>query len=70
MQVGVVYQQPGLVRRTAGMDADGGWAVVTVWDSDDEADAAGRASDVSPIAQAWGDAIDAATLTVRRFQSL
>jgi hypothetical protein len=70
MQVGFVYQQSRLVRRTTGVDGDGGWIVITVWESDIDADAAAMAASTSPIAAAWQAALDPSSVSVRRFHTL
>ena len=41
VQTQFAYQQPGLARRTTARAADGGWVVITVWRSVEDADAAG-----------------------------
>ena len=44
----VAYQQPGLLRRTVAVAADGSWIVVTTWADGASADAA-RGLDDSPV---------------------
>ena len=48
VQVEFAYQQPGLVRRTTAHDSAGGWVVIDLWRSADDADAMGECWDTAP----------------------
>lgn len=69
-QTGFYYLQPGLVRRTLARGADGEWAVVTLWDSAPDADAALERAKTDPVASDFWSVIDAASVDTRRYESL
>ena len=43
-----LYQQPGIIRATTARNEDGEWALLTLWWSTAEADAAGAAAGADP----------------------
>jgi hypothetical protein len=70
LQTEFYYGQPGLVRRTTAKSDDGTYAMITYWDSGDEAIAAAA---VLVNARSWivvSSFIDASTQTVIRFSPL
>ena len=48
LQVEFAYHQPGLLRRTTARDSAGGWIVIDLWRSADDADAMGECWDTAP----------------------
>ncbi len=64
------HRQTGLVRRTAACGAEGSWVVVTLWGSDEYADAAAEAAPGDPHWTAFTGLLDNATLDVRRYETL
>ena len=64
VQQEIAYQQPGLLRRTTAVSADGEWLVTTLWASAEHADAA------NAIIDALAAHIDAATLHTARYDEL
>jgi hypothetical protein len=70
VQVDFAYQQPGIVRRTTARNDDGDWAVITVWGSPEEADAAARRARDDPATNALAALIDAASVRTQRFLTL
>jgi hypothetical protein len=70
IQTEVAYQQPGLLRRTSGRNADGRWLILYAWASADAA-AAGRAAlDASPLGAQLASMIDSDTVHLERFEGL
>lgn len=67
-QTGFYYLQHGMVRRTTARGADGMWAVVTFWGSEDDALAAEAASRTDAAAHDFVSSI--ADVEVRRFATL
>lgn len=63
-QTEIAYQQPGLARRTTARSDDGEWAVVTLWATAAQADAA------TPVIDALVAFIDAGSLRVARYEPL
>jgi heme-degrading monooxygenase HmoA len=53
VQTDVAYQQSDLLRRTVAVAADGTWAVVTFWGSEDAASAAAKAAADHPTTRAF-----------------
>ena len=70
VQTQFAYQQPGLARRTTARATDGGWAVVTVWRSVEEADAARTRWADDPAALRFMACIDESTLRRDRYATL
>ena len=70
VQTAFAYQQPGLLRRTTARAADGEWLVVTLWASLHAAELADAAARGDDAAQALHAAIDSASATVRRYDTL
>ncbi len=70
VQTGFAYLQPGLVRRTTARSTDGEWLVVTIWESDDAADAAQRASTTADVVAEFAALLEPGTVTTRRFATL
>ena len=65
-QTDVIYQQPGIARRTTArrVDGDGGWLVCTLWNEVADAEAAPQSS---PELDAF---IDPASVVVTRYEEL
>lgn len=70
VQTQFVYQQPGLVRRTAARGADGGWVVLTLWQSEEAADAAGAGWEREPLAAEFMAFVDGSTVRSDRYATL
>ncbi|CAA9237720.1 MAG: hypothetical protein AVDCRST_MAG20-1568 [uncultured Acidimicrobiales bacterium] len=62
--------QRGFLRRTTARAADGGWLVVVLWASQDEAEAAAGRAATDAHACAFVALADPATLEVRRYTEL
>ena len=70
VQVEFAYQQPGLLRRTTARDRAGGWIVVDLWRSDDDADAMGERWDTAPAPAALMAFVATGTVQVHRYETL
>ncbi|HEX9547492.1 MAG TPA: hypothetical protein VF942_09160 [Acidimicrobiales bacterium] len=70
VQTEFFYLQPGLVRRTTARGDDGGWLVVCMWGSKENADAAGELSRGSSAVEGFLCLIDASTMATRRYTTL
>jgi hypothetical protein len=70
VQTQFAYQQPGLVRRTPARGVDGGWVVITVWRSEEDADAAGGQWADDPAVAAYTACIDGSSLRSDRYATL
>ena len=70
VQVEFAYQQPGLVRRTTAHDSAGGWVVIDLWRSADDADAMGECWDTAPAPVAFMAFVAAGTVHVHRYETL
>lgn len=64
------YQQPGLLRRTTARGAEGGWAVLQLWSSEQEADDAHRRFEADPLAREWTSYVDQRTVRSARWFEL
>ena len=69
-QTEFAYQQAGIVRRTTARGGDGEWLTVTLWASEETADAAAAAAHRDPAAGAWLALIDASSAQLRRYRTL
>lgn len=65
VQTDFFYQQRGLLRRTTGRGRDG-WVVITLWGSEDDANAAQEAAASDPAHSAFLSFIDVASIEVIR----
>ena len=70
VQTQFAYQQPGLVRRTAARNADGGWVVITLWQSEEDADAADAGWAHDPLAAEFMGFVDGSTVRRDRYATL
>lgn len=70
VQTKVAYQQPGLVRRTLARGGGRSWLVVTMWESDESADAAHEAAMGVPEVEAMLAHVDQSSIERRRFEAL
>ncbi len=71
LQTDVLYQHPGLLRRTTARSESGGdWLTIVVWRSAADADASQRATADHPVAQRYNAFVDASTVRSRRFEAL
>jgi len=64
VQQEIAYGQPGILRRTTAVSADGEWLISTLWASAELADAA------APVLDALAAHIDASTLRTARYDEL
>jgi hypothetical protein len=69
-QVDFCYQQPGLVRRTTARGEDGGWIVITLWQSASDADAAADRATDDPATAAFDALVDTSSARTDRFIEL
>ena len=65
-----VYRQPGLRRRTTARSGTGDWVVVTLWDSDDAADAAAAHQVTEPVFREFLASIDPSSMRSARYAEL
>ncbi len=70
VQVEVAYHQPGFLRRSLGRHTDGRWLVLTVWASDDDADAGRAALDASPLGAEFLALLEPGSVVVDRFDGV
>jgi hypothetical protein len=63
VQTEVAPFRPGFVRRTTERNADGEWAVVTLWNSQ-------RDEEDDPVSRAFMSFVDAGTYRVARYTTL
>lgn len=70
VQTRVAYQRPGLVRRTLARGGSRSWLVVTIWESDELADAAHTAATGVPEVEAMLAHVDQSSIERRRFETL
>jgi len=62
------YLQPGLQRRTTARGRDGGWIVIDLWRSAEDADACDARWDSDPVAQHFMSFVD--HVSVERYDQL
>lgn len=73
VQSDFAYRQPGLIRRTTGRrsgDGDGGWIVLDLWHSAEDADRAASRWDDDPTAKEFMSFVDVSSVEVRRYTDL
>ena len=70
MQVEFKYQQRGIVRRTIARSKDGEWIAVVFWESDEDAEAAHKASFHDASVLHFMTFVDASTYRTKRYASL
>jgi hypothetical protein len=69
LQTELVYDQPGLVRRTTARHGED-WLVVTLWATDGDAAAFQRAAEAHPLQTEFDHAVEAGTLHLTRYTTL
>lgn len=70
LQSEFAYHQPGLLRRTVAVGAEGDWIVIDLWRSEAEADTATERFDDDPVAAAFMAFVDRTTLHLDRYATL
>jgi hypothetical protein len=70
LQSEFAYQQPGLLRRTTAVGAEGDWIVIDLWRSPADAEAATARWADDPAAAAFMAFVDRASLRVDRYTTL
>jgi hypothetical protein len=65
-----VYQQDGLIRRTVASGLDGTWAAITWWRSMNDARQSAAEAATSPVAVAFNDRLDPASIETEYFKEL
>jgi len=70
VQTEVAYRQPGIMRRTTARCEGGGWIVVSLWHTADEADAAAVRIEADPAGVALSAIIDRGSLVTTRYTTL
>jgi len=64
------YAQPGLLRRTTARGPDGGWIVIDLWRSAQDADACDARWERDPVTQAFMALLDRSSVAVERYAEL
>lgn len=67
VQAEFAYQQPGLLRRTTARSAGGGWIVIDLWRSAEDADAADAKWVGDPAAAEFMSFVDSSTVRSARY---
>ncbi len=70
LQTQFAYQQPGLVRRTTAKGTDGGWVVITLWRSPQDADAPTADEGQEAVVEEFMSYVDPATVRSDRYSTL
>jgi hypothetical protein len=70
VQTELIPNLHGFVRRTTARGAEGEWAVITLWWSEEDADAAAAHMGGDPIGAAFDAMVDPASVTRRRYTTL
>lgn len=68
-RTGFLYHQPGMARATTARSADGEWAVIVLWSSEEHADAADGAAATDDATTDLMALVDRATMTRRRYET-
>ena len=63
VRTGFLYRRPGIIRTTTALSDDGEWALLVLWGSAEQADAAATAAEADP---AWTELLAMALLVERR----
>jgi hypothetical protein len=66
----LVYQQPGLLRRTVASGLDGEWVSITWWESMKDARQSASASLTSPLALEFSALLEPTSLSTEYFKEL
>jgi hypothetical protein len=69
LQTGFAYHQPGLLRRTTAR-GQGGWIVIDVWRSEEDAEACGRRWDHDPLVAEFMSFVEPSSVATERYQPL
>jgi hypothetical protein len=69
-QMEFAYRQPGLLRRTTANAEDGGWIVIDLWRTHEDADASGRRAADDPVARAHAAMVDPASVETSSYLEL
>lgn len=69
VQIEFFSPQPGFMRRTTASSADGEWIVVTLWDTEGDADAAAELAKADPVVAEFISLLDEATLSVKQYSA-
>ena len=67
VQAEFAYQQPGLLRRTTARSAGGGWMVIDLWRSEEDADAADARWAADPATAEFMSFVDRSTMRSARY---
>ena len=70
VQTEFIPNQPGFVRRTTARADDGGWVVIELWGSAEEADAAGALAADHPVVAAFDAFVEPGSSARRRYTTL
>lgn len=70
LQTEVAYPQPGIVRRTTARSGRGEWLVLTLWGTQEEAEAGAAAAAAHDAGRAFLALIDPDTARTSRYETL
>ena len=70
VQEDFAYQQPGLLRRTTARGQDGGWIVIDLWRSAEDADACDAQWEHDPVTEQFMALLDRSSVTTERYHPL
>lgn len=69
VQTELVYQQPGLLRRTVAKSADGEWIVIEIWLTEGHAGAFAADREGAPLYTRYLSHIDSSTVWTNRYST-
>lgn len=70
VQTEFIPNRSGFLRRTTARNDRGAWAVITLWASEDDADATAAAADGDPVVAEFRSFVDPGTFRENRFTTL
>jgi hypothetical protein len=70
LQTEFAYKQPGMLRRTVGRAQNGGWIVIDLWRSGEDADRTALAWEGDPVTAEFMTFVDADSVSVARYETL
>lgn len=70
LQTEVIYQHPGLLRRTTARGTEGGWMTIVHWRSAEDAATSKHLAADDPVAQQFAGFIDPSSVRSRLFEAL
>jgi hypothetical protein len=70
LQTEFAYQQPGLLRRTAGRGPEGEWVVIDLWQTPADADQCDGVWGQDEVSEHFQSLVDRSTMQVNRYNEL